>query len=136
MSIFGIIGLSLLVSVFVFILTAIIANFIFDWEFDEWWQKLVLALAIIATIVGGTCGGICATTEDAQIFVAQYEMEKITIENSLESDYISGLERIKLVNKAVELNGELAARKVRYNRWHHVTFDKHVYDDVEFIKFD
>ena len=61
--------------------------------------------------------------------------QKETIEQSLESEALSGAERVQLVNKAVDINGELAERKTKYSMWYNVYFDNHIYDEVEFIEF-
>jgi hypothetical protein len=65
--------------------------------------------------------------------VAKYEAQKATIEQSLDSDVLSGLERIELVNEAAELNGELAERKAQSERWHVVYYEDGIYDNVESI---
>jgi hypothetical protein len=49
----------------------------------------------------------------------------------LKSEVLSGLERIELVNKAAELNGELAKRKAQSELWHYVYYDNNVYKNIE-----
>ena len=91
--------------------------------------------AAFAVCIAGTFIGIGINTEYELAYVARYEVQKETIEMSLNSEALSGMERIELVNKAVELNGEMAERKAMYDRWHYVTFDDSIYDGIEFIKF-
>lgn len=45
-----------------------------------------------------------------------------------------GIFRIILVNKASELNGKLARRKSKFDRWYYVTYDDTIYDNVDMIQ--
>ncbi len=135
MSIFGIAGLGILIGLLLVLIALL--PFIADWwDSDSKWVVPFLIGVFVITLVISLLVGIGLVTEDERIFVSKYEMQKTTIETSLNSDVVSGLERIELVNKAVELNGELAERKARCDRWHHILYDNHIYDNVEFIKFD
>ena len=69
-------------------------------------------------------------------YVANYMSQKVTIEESLKNDNLSGYERAALVTKSAELNGELAERKVRFNRWYNIYSDNTIYDNVEPINFN
>ena len=133
MSIFGIILLSLFISVFAFIVFILIAAIINDWDTPE--RPVVISGVILSVLIliGCTFVGIGMNTEDERIFIAKFNAQKSTIEQSLNSDVLSGLERVQLVNQATELNGELSERKVLYERWHHVCYSDNLYDDVEFI---
>ena len=132
MSIIVIIVLSVLVGALVGLISSV--KFWVNEDFKP--AIITLVIVALAIAVGGTLLGIGLTTEDERVFVAQYESQKTTIETSINSDILTGAERVALVTKAAELNGELATRKTLYDRWHHVTFDSTIYDDVEFIKFD
>lgn len=95
-----------------------------------------ISFVLISFILWGvfTVIGIGISTECDRIWVAKYEAQKYTIEASIDSDVLSGLERIQLVEKATELNGELARRKAEFNLWHYATFDRTIYDNVELIQ--
>lgn len=132
MSIFGIIGFSCLIGILVYaigVLTVVIIN---DYEDTIFIVTIILT---VITIILGVVAGIALTTSDEKIYVAKYEAQKTTIEQSLKSDMLGDFERIELVNEATELNGELAERKAKFELWHHVHFDNHIYDNVEFIEF-
>lgn len=79
--------------------------------------------------------GIGVNTDSEKVYISKYLAEKETIEMSLESEQLSGLERVELVKKATELNGELAEKKAQYKLWHFVTYDNAMYDNIEFINF-
>lgn len=126
MSIFLIELLALLVATLIFIIAAgVIAIVNSDYIIDD--NVAVKATAIAAAV----CVflwlifiqiGVGINTECHEIWIAKYEAQKATIEASIESENLSGLERIELVNLASELNGELASRRTDVNFWHHVTF--------------
>ena len=78
--------------------------------------------------------GIGINTNNEIVYAAKYEAQKDTIEQSLASDILTGLERIELVNKATELNGELAERRAKHGLWYYVYYDNSIYDNVEYIK--
>lgn len=76
----------------------------------------------------------CTISYEKQI--AGYEAQKITIEQSLDNEDLSGLERIELVNKASELNEWLAEEKIEISKW--TKFDiynsvKEQYANAEYI---
>ena len=131
MSLIGIIILSFLIALIVFSIGAVIIIAV-DPYHDVLAWVLVAVLAVVVWI-GWIFIGIGLTTNEAKVFVASYEVEKMTIEQSIDSDILTGLERIELVKRASELNGELAARKEKSTFWHWVYFEKGIYDNVEFI---
>lgn len=94
---------------------------------------------LIPTVIGFIISifiAIGASTEDARAYVASYNAQKITIEQSINNDSLDGLERIELVKQATQLNGNLARKKELFGRWHVVAYDKYIYDDVEFISLE
>ena len=133
MSIFGIIGLSIAIAMIVFLVFAL-CDICVEIESDKFW--IIAIVVSIAILICSILVGIGLTTENERIYVAKYEMQKLTIEQSLASDMLTGLERIELVNKAIELNGELAERKARFDLWHTVYYDNSIYDNVDFISFE
>ena len=127
MSIFGIIGMSALIAALVFFIGLLIASF-FDYE------ELAVGIVCIITavvLVASIFIGIGLTTESAQVWSAKYEAQKTTIEQSLDSEVLSGLERIELVKQSSELNGELAERQATAELWHVVYYDENVYAGLE-----
>lgn len=105
---------------------------------DSYWDHhFIIALVIgLVITIGGTFVGIGILTNEEQAYIAKYEAQKHTIEASLQSDVLSGLERVQLVTQAVTLNGELAEKKARIGRWYYVTYDDTMYDGIEFVEFN
>lgn len=141
MSIFGIIALTLLISVIVFFLSwglcYLIQEYMEKWSDDYWFLTWLISLIIaICAWIGFIFIGIGTYTEEERIFIARFEAQKQTIEMSLENENLSGLEKIELVKKATELNGELAERKSRFNMWHYVSYDNSMYDNIEPISLE
>lgn len=133
MSILGIIGISILITflaVSIHCLGCAIAD-----SYDSILSNVAL-FVYLGILTVSVFIGIGINTENEILYIAEYTTQKTTIEQSLESASIDGLERVELVNKAVELNGELALRKRKYDIWHYVTYDSTMYDDVEFIVFN
>ena len=131
MSIFGIIGISMLAGLMAGLISALICLCV---DADD----IIKPSCIIAVIVL-VCGifvGIGFVTESERVYIARYESQKQTIEQSLNSNVITGLERIELVNKAIELNGDLAEHKAKFNLWHTIYYDNSIYDNVDFIVFE
>lgn len=141
MSILGIIGLTLLISVVVFFLSwgfcCLIQAYMTKWSDDYWFLTWLISLIIaICAWIGFIFIGIGIYTEEERIFIARFEAQKQTIEMSLDNENLSGLEKIELVKKATELNGELAERKSRFNMWYYVSYDNSMYNDIEPISLD
>ena len=141
MSIWGIIGLTFLISVIVFFLSWGFCYLVYEnikkrrceYRFLTWLMPLIVA---ICAWIGFTFVGIGIYTEEERIFIAGFEAQKQTIEMSLDNENLSGLEKIELVKKATELNGELAERKSRFNMWHYVSYDNSMYNDIEPISLE
>ena len=131
MNIIGIIVISSLIGLLALAIGMLVYTTVEPYR-DELW------LAVIFGIVAGvtTCSilvGIGLTTEYERIYVEKFNAQKATIELSIESESMSGFERATIVNRAAELNAELAERKARYNSWWYVCYDNSIYDNVEFI---
>ena len=136
MSIFGIIGLSFLVALG---MTCVAYGILYaidecTYGVDDWVFVLVLVGTLVVTLVGGTFAGIAINDEQQKLFIVQYEAQKEVIEGSLESEVLTGFERVELVKQASELNGELATRKAKYDIWHYVTYEDGLYDNIEPIR--
>lgn len=133
MNILGITTLAFLVGTLAFAITMLLITIADPIDNLPW---LIVAIVLgIAVWIGGVFIGIDINTKDAKTFIASYEAEKFTIEQSLNADALTGFERIELVKRASELNGKLAARKEKSTFWHWVYFEKGIYDNVEFIDF-
>lgn len=63
--------------------------------------------------------------------IAEYQAQKITIEQSLSNEELSGLERIELVKQASELNGWLASQKVTMSKWTEFDIYKSVREEYQ-----
>lgn len=131
MSIFTISLLSLLFALLIFALFGLVTVTVED-------CRLLIAGVIVSCIifVASMVVGINTNTSNEKVYIERYKAQKETIEQSLSSDALSGLERIELVNKAVDINGEVAARKAKSKLWYYVYTDKHIYDNVELIDLD
>ena len=107
--------------------------------YDDRKQKAFLASIIVVVILTLVSIPVITmgTETNAEIeYITNYKTQKEVIENSLQSETLTGYERAALVNKAAELNGELAERKVVFNRWYNCYLDYSLYDNVEPINLD
>lgn len=131
MSIFGIVGICSLICVCATLLGLMpcFADDNWDWLFPK-----IFIPTMIVLFIGSIFIGIGINTENERVYVEKYLAQKQTIEMSLESEVLTGYERVQLVAKATELNGELAEKKARFDLWHFVVYDNTIYDNVEFIK--
>ena len=132
MSIFGIIGLSFFIFGIIYVLLMIPLAFS-DEEDIPTKYPMIVSIIIPILWVCSIFIGIGIVTEDEKVYVQKYLAQKQTIEMSLASEELTGLERVQLVTKATELNGEFAEKKARFNLWHFVVYDNTIYDGVELI---
>lgn len=126
MSIFGILLLSLLIAV-LFVLICMAG---FTATNSEGWITAAI-ICFLVVILGAPIIGVGLNTTNEQVYIKKYIAQKETIETSLEGNVLTGLERVELVNKAVDINGEFAERKAKFDIWHYVYFDNSMYDGVE-----
>lgn len=96
----------------------------------KWVKPLIISICLWVGII---FLGIGLNTNGHKAYIQSYLIQKQTIETSVDNGNLSGLERVELVNKATELNGELAKRKVYIKYWNAGVFDNTIYDDIEFI---
>ena len=132
MNIFGIIGLSFLIFGIIYVLLMIPLAFS-DEEDIPIKYPMIVSIIIPILWVCSIFIGIGIVTEDEKVYVQKYLAQKQTIEMSLASEELTGLERVQLVTKATELNGKFAEKKARFNLWHFVVYDNTIYDGVELI---
>ena len=133
MSIFGIIAICLLISVFVWV-CAMIPDIMDD--IYSVGARIGVGIGALLIFVGSVFVGIGINTENEKVFVKKYLAQKETIEISLEVEELSGFERLELVRQATELNGEVAERKAQFELWHFVVYDNTIYDNVELINLN
>ncbi len=106
---------------------------IMDGFYDSAIKTKVVSSICILLFIGSPFVGVGIYTQNEKVYVQKYLAQKHTIEMSLASEELTGLERVQLVTKATELNGELAERKARFNLWHYVSYDNTIYKNIEFI---
>lgn len=131
MNILGSIVVGGLLSACIFILTLAVAALadVCDSTFRK--TCIISGIICLALWMGAIIFNIHISTLDEKAYVEQFNAKKATIEQSLESDVLSGAERMQLVNTAVSLNGDLADRKAKFNMGYNVYFDNSIYDNVE-----
>lgn len=135
LNIFGNVFFSSLIAAIVFCVFALIACFKSD-DSVSMRFGIVACSVTVAVFVFSLLICITASTNGEREYAEKFRIQKTTIEQSLESEHLSGLEKIELVNKAVDLNGELAERKLKLTRWYNVVWDKGVYKNIDYIKFE
>lgn len=135
MNIFGIIGLAFLFAAWFGLISGLVFVMIDCCAYKNvvliGWITSV-SIALVAWIAGVFIG-IGIGDKEERVFVARYNAQKYTIEQSLKEEDLTGLERFELVKQATELNGELAERKAKFELWYHVHYDNDIYDNVELI---
>jgi ABC-type siderophore export system fused ATPase/permease subunit len=136
MSIFVVITISVLLGIVGFMLGAGISEtFISEHRHYKLYFAVPIILAIVS-FVASIFTVIGIATEQEHIYIATYEAQKETIEQSIDSETLTGFERIELVKTATELNGEMTKRKAKANRWHVVYYDNTLYDYIEPISLE
>lgn len=137
MSIFGIIGISLLIGLAAVGLYALIVFTTMSY-YDNFSTGHKIAMCFIGIGITVICTfiGIGINTRSAKAYVAEFEARKAIIESSLENENLGGLERVELVDSAATLNGELAKRQSLARSWDYVYYESDIYENVEYISFD
>ena len=133
MNIIGIFAISLVISLGV--LLAGLTIYEFSDSYSTWPFGLIVG-STVASFVVCISIGIGLTTDAEKVYVDKYLAQKATIEQSLASETLSGTERVAIVNKAIDINGELAERMSRFERWYFVCYEDDIYDGIEFIEFE
>lgn len=141
MNLFEIIGVTFLIAVLIFLASWGVCFSIYDnmtkWTYDYSFLTWLIALIIgVCAWVGFIFVGIQINTNSEKAYLQKYLIQKETIEMSLESENLSGFERIELVKQATELNGELAEKKAYIKYWYSGVNDNTIYDNVEFINLN
>lgn len=80
-------------------------------------EKLFIRICCVAFILT-VMGSFYVNVEMSRQWAVGYRAQKATIESSLQSDLLSGYERVALVQQATECNQELAERQYKASRWY------------------
>lgn len=116
-----------------FVVAALVGMFGMNNATSERGENLSIIMGTILGILVAILVCVGFTTLDnnlEQEFIANFEAQKVLIEESIQNEALTGYERIQLVNNAAELNGELAERKVKISHWYNFHIDDDLYNDV------
>lgn len=80
-------------------------------------EKLFIRIGCVVFILT-VMGSFYMSVEMSRQWAVGYRAQKATIESSLQSDLLSGYERVALVQQAAERNQELAERQYKASRWY------------------
>ena len=83
----------------------------------EDYEKLFIRIGCVAFILA-VIVSLYMSVEMSRQWAVGYLAQKATIESSLQSDLLSGYERVALVQQATECNQELAERQYNASRWY------------------
>ena len=83
----------------------------------EDYEKLFIGISCVALILT-VMGSLYIRVEMSRQWAVGYRAQKATIESSLQSELLSGYERVALVQQATECNQELAERQYKASRWY------------------
>ena len=89
---------------------------------------------MVFCIIGGFCGKYVGA-ENSSKYVETYSVVKETVERALDSEELTGFERMELVNTATEHNRELADKKYTASKWYGSFMDERL-KDLEYISLD
>ena len=124
--------IGLCVGVFILSFIAIICSFAIDEE-----AKVGVFIYVLTPIILIMCGfsGAVIHKHYTNEQVEGYKMVKITIEDSVANEDLTGLEKLELVKQASERNEWLGKKKYEVKRWYNFYLDKDVLD-LEEIKLN
>lgn len=123
------IGIAILISGLLILGILVTVCLITDSLTDEQETKIIkkgLTIGIILGIILSILFFFAFSYSESMSYKVElegYKAKKYTIEQSLQNNELTGLERIELVNQAVELNGWLAETKCEIMKW--TSFDVH-----------
>lgn len=83
----------------------------------EDYEKLFIGISCVAFILT-VMGSLYTRVEMSRQWAVGYLAQKATIESSLQSDLLSGYERVALVQQATECNAVLAKRQYKASQWY------------------
>ena len=128
------IGLGLLLSV----VLGFIGWLIYD-NLYETWAEITCVITTIVLCLGFTIAitlAICSYDKlQSTCYIDRYHSVKATVEKSLDSDKISGMERFQLVQNAINENKYLVQQQFDCQQWYGFLIDKDVLE-LESINFE
>lgn len=96
----------------------------------ETWAEITCVITTIALCLGFTIAitvAICSYDKlQSTCYIDRYYSVKTTIEESLDSDKISGMERLQLVQNAIDENKYLVQQQFDCQQWYGFLIDKDV----------
>lgn len=134
--------LALAIGIISGVIVVSIAGYAFVEIYDTCYSKTVEKIVLIAgtivclvALIGIPAAFVNYDIHCYKRWTNEYKIQKETIENSMRSEKIGGLERVELVKMVQELNKELAKKQYRCQQWYGFTGDKEVMN-LEPIKFE
>lgn len=134
----GALVLGIVAGSMISILVSILAFFIYDAIYERTIGKIVIVVAFTICTAVLILMPLATVNYDVNCYKSwtkEYQIQKETIESSIKSEKISGLERVRLLEMASQLNKELVQNQYRCQQWYGFTGDKEVLD-LKPIKFD
>lgn len=87
---------------------------------------LLFAVSICGPMVGAFALSGHIEAEDSTKWVQAFKIEKATLEISISSDRLTGYEKTGAIVKAADINGELAKRQYRADKWYGIFENREV----------
>lgn len=97
--------------------------------------KIAVIVSAVAIFICGGPTGISLERHDSRKWCDRYSAYKSTLESSLSSESLTGLERIELVSRAADTNAQLAEKQYSCRQWYGFGYDKIILE-LEPINFD
>lgn len=107
------------------ILGFLIGGVISETSYNSDYKGVLCVIWIVFILLGGFAGFYIEKQSNSK-YVESYIATKQTIEVSLSSEVLTGLERVQLVEQAVTANAELASEKYTASKWYGFACDKRV----------
>lgn len=122
-------------ALFASLFSLIIHWVLFEYDLEKYTWVVIIAIIILGVFVGAKIG-IAIDKSYYETKIEQFKMSKQTIETSIINDKLSGLERVELVQLAVEENKWLAEIKVDVTKWWYFHLDESLLEDLQPINFE
>jgi len=97
--------------------------------------RAVVVAILLLVIIGGGWIGVYIGRCSSAAYCRQFEAQKLTIESSIRSEYLTGLERAALVSEAARYNGELGQKQYAASQWYGMDISKEIFN-LEPIQFE
>lgn len=133
---------SLVFGLFLGVVASFVLGFIGSFIYDnlyETWAEIVCIITTVVLCLASTISitlSMCSYEKlQSTCYVERYEVTKETIEKSIASDKISSMERLQLVQNAIDENKHLTQQQFDCQQWYGFLIDKDVLE-LETIDFD